>query len=115
VHRKTGISRNTSQWLKRHPASLIKLADLDVLLEFLFNGFVKADNSDKDYRELARDLIDDMIEWVPSDPIVSRGIERRCELIDEFQPLSDDDKDAFQISYFWSEYERIHGSRKKRT
>jgi hypothetical protein len=113
IHHTTAVNRNTLHRLVRDPVSLIKLEDLDKLLEFLFNRFVQANEFKGDYQVLASKLTSRMIQWVPNDPIVNRAVEKWWELRDEHGRIHSDDKAASWVLCFWTEYQRIYGLKKK--
>jgi hypothetical protein len=113
LHRKTAINRNILHKLAGDPFSLIKLEDLDELLDFLFKRFVEANAFDGRYQDLAFNLTSRMVQWVPNDPIVNRAVEKWWELRDEHGRIHSDDKAASWVLCFWTEYQRIYGLKKK--
>lgn len=113
IYRTTAVNRNTLHRLVRDPVSLIKLEDLDKLLEFLFDRLVQANEFKGDYQRLASKLTSRMIQWVPNDPIVNRAVEKWWELRDEHGRIHSDDKAASWVLCFWTEYQRIYGLKKK--
>jgi len=108
IHRETEINRNMLHGLATHPTALVKVKDLDSLLQFFFSKMCQSGYFSGDSQELARLLTASAIRWYPNDEQVLLAVGQQPQgRSDCLGAIDEMDEKAFSDA-FWSEYRRIH-------
>lgn len=115
VHKATKIHRNMLHDLAANPTVLVKVEDLDKLLQYMFDRILGSDSVNVTPQELASKLTANLVRWYPNDDKVLRAVRQQQEVDRECLGSSEEmDEKAFYDA-FWSEYLRIHKSSKSQS
>ena len=108
VQKETKIGKNVLYALAKKPTGMVKMADLDKLLNFFFKRLAQAKVFVGPPERVAADVLSRLVKWYPNDKDVLRGVHQSMEIRDVFSKFTPMLKDIVLSDAFWVEYRRVH-------
>ena len=108
LQEETKIGKNVLYALAKNPTGMVKMADLDKLLNFFFKRLAKAKVFLGPPEHVATEVLTRLVKWYPNDEAVFRGVHQSMEIRDVFSKFTPMRKDIVLSDAFWVEYRRVH-------
>jgi hypothetical protein len=87
---------------------MVKMADLDKLLNFFFKRLAQAKVFVGPPERVAADVLSRLVKWYPNEEAVWKGVHQSVEIRDVFSKFTPMRKDIVLSDAFWVEYRRVH-------
>lgn len=108
LQKETKIGKNVLYSLAKNPTGLVKIADLDELLNFFFKRLAKAEVFLGPPEHVAAEVLTRLVRWYPNDDRVFNRVYQSLEIRDVFSKYTPMPKDISLSDAFWVEYRRVH-------